>query len=392
MIPVVLAQNKIKQYEYWLDDHVTGRKTVSITPVAMLDLNTNIQIDGLTPGLHTLNIRFVDTGNNYSQIITKTIDAFASNPQISAYEYWYDNDYINKTTVQLTPSKIVDVKNLDLSAMPEGMHGFNIRFRDLSSKWGAIQNNNVFKSKGSNKTKNGLTGYRYWIDNNFANNKYTALNENTANTNFMESIDMTSYPVSSNHQLCIQFLDAYGLWSSVQSTFFKNSGGGTLLFNAVSGYRYWIDGNFSNSIFREINPAYASVSIDESIDLKEFKGNNRKLYIQFKDALGLWSSVTTDTVHVNNNVGFENIYTEGILKIYPNPNRGEFTLSVENQITDVEISVSNTIGEIIFKKQTDIFDTYKIHLTNIQPGIYFVQISDSKNNKLISTAKIMIKN
>jgi hypothetical protein len=116
------------------------------------------------------------------------------------------------------------------------------------------------------------------------------------------------------------------------------------------------------------------------------------LYFQFKDAIGLWSSITTDTVTIKNTVGFENINAEGQFKIFPNPNRGEFVLSLENELNDALISISNTLGEIIYNKKSDIIDRYRIQLNNIQPGLYFIRLTDSKNNKIIHSGKFIIKN
>jgi len=56
MIPTVLAQNKIKQYEYWLDNDYAGRQIVSITPTASYELTALPANALIKAGLHRLSI------------------------------------------------------------------------------------------------------------------------------------------------------------------------------------------------------------------------------------------------------------------------------------------------------------------------------------------------
>ncbi len=344
LLPTILAQNKIKHLEYWINDDISNKKVIEIDPGKNVDLNTTLVINGLVTGLNKLQIRLVDTNNKCSQIMTQIIDANASNPKFDLLEYWFDNEYNSREFVEVMNKNPWQINGLNLANLPEGMHFFNIRFRDMAQKWSAIQQNKIYISKkanalnnaiseyrywlddkieqavsqhvktnsagfevttspdistnnnsdfhnfkfqlrdtfglwsevvtapvlirkGSSKVLNVITGYRYWLNEDFSNARFTAINSTTAAKSFMENIDLSMFQSGSNHALKIQFQDASGLWSAVQSTFFRNSGGGTILFNAITGYRYWFDGNFGAVIFKEMNPALASVSIDEQSEI-----------------------------------------------------------------------------------------------------------------------------
>lgn len=391
MIPTILAQNKIKQYEYWLDNDYATKQIVNITPTADLNLNAAIPISGLKTGIHRLHLRFLDTNNKYSSISTHSIEAFSANPKIASYEYWFDDNYAGKTVVPVTPTSVFDLNNIDLTSITEGRHLLYIRFSDAAAKWSAIQYGRILKSSDNSSAVNSISGYRYWIDNNFTNNVYKNFNANSAFLNMDESIDLTTFPKGSNHILNMQYKDKMGMWSAVQSTNFSNNGGGTLLFNAVAGYRYWIDGDFSNNIYQTTNPALACVSVNAMLDLTNFKGDNRLLRFQFKDISGLWSSVLTDTVNVIVNVGLNDLINDSDnIRVYPNPNNGEFILSSDADLTDVSIYIINTLGEIIYNNKLDILNSKWIRLKNVKQGIYFLQIEDGKHHKVLKTTKLII--
>lgn len=386
------AQNKIRQYEYWLDNDVSTKQIVIVTPATVLDLNSTIPINGLPSCMHRLNVRFLDTNNIYSTVYTQFIEAFASNQQIASYEFWTEDSYSNKTQVAVTPASNFNLNNLDLALIPAGMHTLFIRFADKNSKWSAIQHGRINISTGSALPGNSVSGYRYWIDSNFAGNIYKPVNGSSPLLYLSEMIDLTAFPKGGNHTLHIQFKDIMGFWSTVQSTGLMNSGGGgTFAFNVVSGYRYWIDNDFANSIYKDINPAYQSVSIDDHIDLKSFTGTGRLLNTQFKDALGLWSSVVTDTMNVEINVEQRDLFYErGDIHVYPNPNKGEFIVSTGHELKDAILNVSNTVGEIIYTQEINILTSNRIHLKNIEPGIYFVQIIDLPSGRSLKSTKIII--
>ncbi len=77
-----------------------------------------------------------------------------------------------------------------------------------------------------------------------------------------------------------------------------------------------------------------------------------------------------------------NIY--GNLNVYPNPSTGLF--SVEQPFMS-HIEVLNTLGEIIFQKETKV-DKLSINLSNLTKGIYFIRTTD-KNQKVFNRKIIL---
>jgi hypothetical protein len=75
-----------------------------------------------------------------------------------------------------------------------------------------------------------------------------------------------------------------------------------------------------------------------------------------------------------------------VVKIYPNPNKGVFTIEVK-KVNKPYVKVLNTFGEVVFEKEISTSKTV-LDLSNYAKGFYFVQISDHQNNY---TKKLVIE-
>ena len=101
---------------------------------------------------------------------------------------------------------------------------------------------------------------------------------------------------------------------------------------------------------------------------------------------------------------FENPITTGIsdepaktfdwFNIYPNPNDGKFTLKISNQYTinrNMNLNIFALLGQTVYSESLEMSNKefYKrINLSNLSKGLYFIRISDSKND---FTGKIVIQ-
>ncbi|HEX7412825.1 MAG TPA: T9SS type A sorting domain-containing protein, partial [Bacteroidia bacterium] len=77
---------------------------------------------------------------------------------------------------------------------------------------------------------------------------------------------------------------------------------------------------------------------------------------------------------------------------FPNPTTGEFNFAVAlPEATTLSIIVTNTLGQTVFSKvENNISNSVlRYDLSSIGKGIYFVNITDSKNNMV--TKKIIVE-
>lgn len=105
--------------------------------------------------------------------------------------------------------------------------------------------------------------------------------------------------------------------------------------------------------------------------------------------LGNCSASDTITINVGF-TGLEEVNLEESVNLYPNPNNGEFNLSLDFSIEqDVEISIFNTIGELLDTRTFNNASSSVINfnLSNNAEGFYFVNI---KTNNESVTKRISI--
>jgi hypothetical protein len=78
---------------------------------------------------------------------------------------------------------------------------------------------------------------------------------------------------------------------------------------------------------------------------------------------------------------------EKSIKIYPNPNKGQFSVELKNFDNGAMIYVYDMLGEIIFQSTSKIQNHCEINLPQLKKGIYIVKISGEKR---LVTKKITI--
>ncbi|TAL59145.1 MAG: T9SS type A sorting domain-containing protein [Bacteroidetes bacterium] len=80
--------------------------------------------------------------------------------------------------------------------------------------------------------------------------------------------------------------------------------------------------------------------------------------------------------------GIYNISTGADLKLYPNPSQGFFTASVFlKETNNAVVKIYNTLGEIVNNESIRVTNntlTHLVDLSDSNPGIYFMEISTSK--------------
>lgn len=155
-------------------------------------------------------------------------------------------------------------------------------------------------------------------------------------------------------------------------------------------FNFYEDDNLNGSYTVQTTNAMRDVSYN--LDARAgstITGTSMKLRIRAFS--GIQEEMVIDDIRVtaDNVLGMEDEMLSKQINFYPNPIQDDKTLHIRNtsQNTISTIEVYNVVGKKIF---TETKNTDSIRFTdNLPSGMYFVKITDSKNNSI--TKKIMIQ-
>ena len=133
----------IVAYEYWFDNNVAAATTVSTTNTTNINLSSALSTSALSIGYHKITYRFKDSNGDYSVPVTAAFVRSGFN--ITAYDYWWDNDYTNHTQVSIaTPATTINLQTiLASSGLSSGAHTFTIMFKDAQNSWSVPMQNSI---------------------------------------------------------------------------------------------------------------------------------------------------------------------------------------------------------------------------------------------------------
>ena len=90
------------------------------------------------------------------------------------------------------------------------------------------------------------------------------------------------------------------------------------------------------------------------------------------------TSVITQNVSACTGLALMNGTNTSAINIYPNPNKGDFTISTDKEIN---LSIVNNLGQLVKTISSTATNNYKASVTDLPNGIYFITSSNDKNIK-----------
>jgi hypothetical protein len=176
------------------------------------------------------------------------------------------------------------------------MHVVNFRYKNGSGQWSSVVSDFFYKHGGAGN-QNSITSYDYWFDDDFA----SKINVETANESTAEIlVPVNAASLSTGlHKVHFRF-NSGNLKSIVTSDYFYKIGSAGLTENMVTGYRFLFDGN--QATMREISlpqPVSGLVMLND-IELPYLPLGKHLLSVDFKDSIGHYSSVASDSIDVTN--------------------------------------------------------------------------------------------
>ena len=210
---VIPNDNRIVRYEYWFDRDVASRKTVSSSNGLM---NIQLGVNDLSAGLHFFNYRAQDSHDKWSAPVTHCFFRVLPNDnRIVQFEYWFNKDVESKKTVDASGG-IIFMNDMDVNALPVGLHYLNFRAQDARGQWSAPVMHFFYRMGVS---LNKIVKYEYWLNNDAASK--------TTVDGDVEIIDFTmntSSLADGFHRIAFRSQDIQGAWSAPVTCIFIKYG------------------------------------------------------------------------------------------------------------------------------------------------------------------------
>ena len=292
VLPWTYGQNSIAGYEYWFDNNYNGKVNTVVAPVPILTVNSNVATSGLESGIHTINIRSWDSNGLFSNTLSSffyKVPAQATlDRKIVAYEYWFDNDYTNRISQNATNQETFNLNtNVVPNTVADGIHTFNIRFKDNTGFLSSTLSSFFFKVPAQATLDRKIVAYEYWFDSDYANRiSQTATNQETfsLNTNVVPGA-----LASGIHTFNIRFKDNTGFSSSTLSSFFYKVSEQATLDRKIVAYEHWFDSDYTNRISQTANNQ-ETFSLNTNVVPSALASGIHTFNIRFKDNTGFSSS------------------------------------------------------------------------------------------------------
>ena len=370
------GQNTVEGYEYWFDNNYNTKVKTILPPVPQLAVNSNVATPGLESGIHAVNIRSWDSNGLYSSTLSSFFYKVPENAifdrKITAYEYWFDNDYGNVVS-QIANNQQTFSLNVNIvpSSLSSGIHTFNIRFKDNTGFSSSTLSSFFYKVPENATLDRKIVAYEYWFDNDYAN--VVSQNANNQEAFTLNTSLIPSLLANGIHTFNIRFKDNTGFSSSTLSSFFYKNQDGSLILKNIVAYEYWFNDEYGSVVNKIISPEQIA-NIDTFV-IPQNAGlgiGNHSMNIRFKDDSGLWSSIATDAFELTT-LGMEDMTKLENVILYPNPTTKMINIDLATNYEKIKLELYDITGRLLKQQSFENKKTLEFEL-NEAAGIYLISI------------------
>ena len=294
------SQSTIEGYQYWFNNDFANKTTIIVASTPYLLVNQNVSTNGLPEGINSIHFRSYNNSGVFSSVLNHffyktSVSETNVSPKIVACQYWLDDDYAQAVTVATPMQELVNINELlSESALNNGVHRINVRFKDNTGLWSIVKNHFFYKTSVSETNVSPkIVACQYWLDDDYAQAVTVATPmQELVNINEMLSLSTLNNGV---HRFNIRFKENTNLWSSTMSHLFYKVPEQIVSQNMITAHRYWFNNDFANVVNISLTPGQQINWID-NIDLTTFPKGKYEINFQFKDTLGYWSVVMSDSI------------------------------------------------------------------------------------------------
>ncbi|WP_194976510.1 HYR domain-containing protein, partial [Aquiflexum lacus] len=302
------AQNPtITAAEYFLDADpgVGSGKSFPVPASANPSVQTQVSLQGLALGFHTLSVRFKDSNDFWSVARTRVflIESPVDSEEVStvvSMEYFINTDPGpgNGTKTNITPGAEASLAiPVSLSGFPEGFHNIAVRFQDQSGKWSTARSRIFFiQNSITDSPLLPITAAEYFIDNDPGPGLGKSLSVNQGpNPQVLGNISLTDIQPGF-HNIGVRFKSQDNIWGLARSSVFyvndENFGKPTM----VDYVEYFFDGDDpgeGNATSITLDQPASAISVEALIAVADLSQGTHSITVRIRDTQGIWSPVVS---------------------------------------------------------------------------------------------------
>jgi len=315
------------EYFFDVDPGFGSGMPITISPQGSdINLNNlNLNVSGLSNGIHVLFVRTQNLNGQWSQTTNKLIaieNNYTASPaaatNVSAAEYYFDVDpgFGNATPINISPQGLdVTLANTDLNVngLSNGIHVLFVRTQNLDGEWSqtsnkliAIENN----YPGSPPASPNIIAAEYFVDTDPGFGSATDI-PLTASQNVIlnnEDLDVSGLSIGI-HNIFIRTLDADGKWSQTNAKLFENvldvgypNPPPAPADMVEIEYFFDVDPGFGNGNPIPISPQGLDATLNNvNLDVSGLSKGIHVLFIRSRNNDGKWSQTSNKLIAIENN-------------------------------------------------------------------------------------------
>jgi hypothetical protein len=210
---------------------------------------------------------------------------------IKSYEYWFNGNYAAVQKQNVSPTASFTLNTLiPASTLPDGLHLFNLRFKDDSARYSSTISQFFYKYATGSSSPANVNAYQYWFNSNFDAATFQAVSS-TATIN-LNTLVNTANLANGLHLFHIRFRDNLGQWSTIVSQFFYKAETPVAGVRKINGYQYWFDNGYPSAQLQAVTPI-TTMSVNAPIAAETLSNGLHLFHIRFRDDAGNWSTVVS---------------------------------------------------------------------------------------------------
>jgi hypothetical protein len=298
--------------------------------------------------------------------------------KINLVEYWFNNDYADRTTLEIT----TNADNETDVIIPFPDNGKNelfetiyFRFSDSFGRWSPVASTQMFNKNDSTIV---LVQLEYWFDHNFANKTLIPV---TAAVNPDGTLQIQEADVAWPDDAQIiyyRFKSKYNQWTAILSS------DKDLMFNEndrILSMEYWFDDGFSNREIVNIqtNETSEGILLMQQAEVS-WQASAANIHYRFLSKAGRWSPTISSNIDELSIINFYGLQVKNSnLKVYPNPASNIINIeTTDNLITS--IALHNELGQQVLVKKS-LNHSIELDISKLKTGIYILIVTTNNDRK-----------